>query len=36
VSASLAKERSQFVLWLPVLMGVGGLTYSALRQAPPV
>ncbi len=36
VSTSLAKERSQFVLWLPVLMGVGVLTYFALRQDPPV
>ncbi len=34
--AWLAVERGRLVLWLPVLMGVGVLTYFALRQEPPV
>jgi competence protein ComEC len=32
----LAAERDRLVLWLPVLMGVGVVTYFALRQEPPV
>jgi competence protein ComEC len=32
----LAVERDRVVLWLPVLMGTGVLTYFALRQEPPV
>ena len=36
LSAGLAAERGRGVLWLPVLMGVGVLTYFALRQEPPV
>jgi competence protein ComEC len=31
----LAAERPRFVLWLPVLMGAGALSYFALRQEPP-
>jgi competence protein ComEC len=34
--AWLAVERDRGVLWLPVLMGAGVLTYFALRQEPPV
>ena len=35
LAAALAVERGRAVLWLPVLMGVGVLTYFALRQEPP-
>ena len=34
--AWLAVERGRVVLWLPVLMGAGVLTYFALRQEPPL
>jgi competence protein ComEC len=34
--AWLATERTQLVLWLPVLMGAGVLTYFALHKEPPV
>src|SRR5271165_6611044 len=34
--AWLVVERDRCVLWLPVLMGAGVLTYFALRQEPPV
>ena len=34
--AWLAAERTQLVLWLPVLMGAGVLTYFALHKEPPV
>jgi len=34
--AWLAAEQVRLVLWLPVLMGAGVLTYFALRQEPPV
>src|ERR1017187_7603588 len=33
--AWLAAERGRAVLWLPVLMGAGVLTYFALRHEPP-
>jgi competence protein ComEC len=32
----LAAERDRLVLWLPVLMGAGVVTYFALRQEPPI
>ena len=28
-------ERGRFVLWLPVFMGIGVLTYYGLRSEPP-
>jgi competence protein ComEC len=34
--AWLAAERGRAVLWLPVMMGVGVLTYFALHDEPPV
>ncbi len=34
--AWLEAERDRLVLWLPVLMGVGVVTYFALRQEPPI
>src|SRR5580658_2316601 len=34
--AWLAAERDRLVLWLPVLMGAGVVTYFALRQEPPI
>src|SRR5277367_5701135 len=35
-TAWLAVEQVRLVLWLPVLMGAGVLTYFALRQEPPL
>src|SRR5580700_9915652 len=34
--AWLAAEQDRLVLWLPVLMGAGVVTYFALRQEPPL
>ena len=36
LEAWIAAERERFALWLPVFIGVGVLTYFALRTEPPV